>query len=92
MSSITVKVKCRCRDYKYWRNKGSSGSDDIKVCFLAGYYVGANGFCVYAEKKELTEKNGGITPRLQAGMTFPPSLHKNLAEKLQQTFNDCYHV
>ena len=43
----------RCKDCKNWKHLDHLGCTDfVKLCKLGGYMVGANGYCVYGERKE----------------------------------------
>lgn len=42
----------RCEDCKHWGTGYGGETDHIKVCEYANYMVGANGYCVYGERKE----------------------------------------
>ena len=41
----------RCKDCRQWGTGFPAETDHGKVCRYAGYMVGANGYCVYGEKK-----------------------------------------
>lgn len=41
----------RCKDCKNWIDHGRSNEFN-KLCKLAGYYVGGNGYCVYGETRQ----------------------------------------
>lgn len=46
----------RCRECKNWIHKDLIGCTDfVKLCKWGGYMVGANGYCVYGERKEGAE-------------------------------------
>lgn len=45
-----VKV-IRCKDCRQWGTGFPAETEYGKVCRYAGYMVGANGYCVYGEKK-----------------------------------------
>ena len=48
-----VEVPCRCKDCKYWKHFDHLGCTDfVKVCTLAYYMIGANGYCLYGERRE----------------------------------------
>ena len=48
-----AEVPCRCKDCKYWKHFDYAGcSDYAKVCTLANYMIGANGFCLYGERRD----------------------------------------
>ena len=48
-----VEVPCRCKDCKHWMDFPNCGCTDfVKVCALAEYMIGANGYCLYGERKE----------------------------------------
>ena len=48
-----VEVPCRCKDCKYWKHFAHVGCTDFaKVCTLANYMIGANGYCLYGERRE----------------------------------------
>ena len=40
-----------CKDCKYWVTGVIGETENIKCCEYGGYMVGANGYCVYAEKE-----------------------------------------
>lgn len=40
----------RCKDCKHWR-PCAGATEHVKCCEFAGYMVGANGYCVYGEKR-----------------------------------------
>ena len=42
----------RCKDCRRWGTGCEVETDKIKCCQFAGYMVGENGYCVYAEAKE----------------------------------------
>lgn len=43
----------RCRECAHWKHKENVGCTDfVKVCEYGRYMVGANGYCVYGERKE----------------------------------------
>lgn len=44
-------VQCTCRDCKHWVDSHSGCTENVKVCEWGNYYVGAKGFCVFAERK-----------------------------------------
>ena len=47
-----VEVPCRCKDCKHWMDFPNCGCTDfVKVCALAEYMIGQNGFCLYGERK-----------------------------------------
>lgn len=47
----------RCRDCKNWKHLDHLGCTDfVKLCKCGGYMVGANGYCVYGERKEGAER------------------------------------
>lgn len=47
-----VEVPCRCKDCKYWKHFANVGCTDFaKVCTLANYMIGANGYCLYGERR-----------------------------------------
>lgn len=41
----------RCKDCKHWLKDFVGCTEHIGRCEWAGYAVGANGYCVYGEKK-----------------------------------------
>lgn len=52
-SADVVEVPCRCKDCKHWMDFPNCGCTDFaKVCALAEYMIGANGYCLYGEKKD----------------------------------------
>ena len=44
-----------CKDCKYWVTGVKGETKNVKCCEYGGYMVGANGYCVYGEKKECAE-------------------------------------
>ena len=47
-----VEVPCQCKDCKHWMDFPNCGCTDfVKVCALAEYMIGQNGFCLYGERK-----------------------------------------
>ena len=43
----------RCRDCKHWKHFDHLGCTDfVKVCGLANYMIGANGYCLYADRRD----------------------------------------
>lgn len=44
----------RCRDCKHWGTGYVGETEYGKVCEFANYMVGANGYCLYGERKEDT--------------------------------------
>jgi len=48
-----VEVPCRCKDCKHWKHFDHLGCTDfVKVCGLANYMIGANGYCLYGERRD----------------------------------------
>ena len=48
-----VEVPCRCKDCMHWMDFPNCGCTDfVKVCALAEYMIGANGYCLYGERKD----------------------------------------
>ena len=48
-----VEVPCRCKECKYWKHFDHLGCTEFaKVCTLAYYMIGANGYCLYGERIE----------------------------------------
>lgn len=46
----------RCKDCKHWKHFSHLGCTDfVKVCGLANYMIGENGYCLYGERKEKGE-------------------------------------
>lgn len=45
-------VVVRCKDCKHWGTGCACETDRIKQCEFAKYMVGANGYCVYGERRE----------------------------------------
>lgn len=41
----------RCKDCKHWSDGVSGCTDYVKCCKIGFYMVGANGYCVYGERK-----------------------------------------
>ena len=44
-----------CKDCKHWGTGIAGETENIKCCEYGKYMVGANGYCVYGEKKECAE-------------------------------------
>ena len=44
-----------CKDCKHWGTGVAGETENVKCCEYGKYMVGANGYCVYGEKKECTE-------------------------------------
>ena len=43
----------RCKDCKHWKHFDHLGCTDfVKVCTLAYYMIGENGYCLYGERKD----------------------------------------
>ena len=41
----------RCKDCKHWKHFEHLGCTDfVKVCGLANYMIGKNGYCLYGER------------------------------------------
>lgn len=53
-----AEIVTRCKDCKRWGAGYPCETDKIKCCQLAGYMIGGNGYCIYAEKKN--EGDGAI--------------------------------
>ena len=48
-----VEVPCRCKDCKHWMDFPNCGCTEfVKVCALAEYMIGQNGYCLYGERKD----------------------------------------
>ena len=48
-----VEVPCRCKECKYWKHFDHIGCTEfVKVCTLAYYMIGENGYCLYGERRE----------------------------------------
>lgn len=45
----------RCKDCSHWGTGYGGETENVKVCEYANYMVGANGYCVYGERKMDTE-------------------------------------
>ena len=41
-----------CKDCKHWGTGVAGETENVKCCEYGKYMVGANGYCVYGEKKE----------------------------------------
>ena len=54
--SVDATEVIRCANCRYWGTGYCDETDHVKVCEYANYMVGANGYCVYGERKG--EKNG----------------------------------
>lgn len=46
----------RCKDCKWWSNNVPCGSDFAGYCKLANWMIGANGYCLYGERREKRER------------------------------------
>ena len=47
-----VEIPVRCKDCKHWKHIAHVGCSDLaKVCMLSNYMIGANGYCLYGERK-----------------------------------------
>ena len=44
-----------CKDCKHWGTGVPGETENVKCCEYGKYMVGANGYCVYGEKKECAE-------------------------------------
>ena len=44
-----------CKDCKHWGTGVAGETENVKCCEYGKYMVGANGYCVYGEKKEYAE-------------------------------------
>ena len=44
-----------CKDCKHWGTGVPGETANVKCCEYGKYMVGANGYCVYGEKKECAE-------------------------------------
>ena len=44
-----------CKDCKHWGTGIAGETENVKCCEYGKYMVGANGYCVYGEKKECAE-------------------------------------
>ena len=48
-----VEGPCRCKECKYWRHYDHLGCTEfVKVCTLAYYMIGENGYCLYGAKMD----------------------------------------
>ena len=48
-----VEVPCHCKDCKHWMDFPNCGCTEfVKVCALAEYMIGQNGYCLYGERKD----------------------------------------
>lgn len=56
LSVDAVKV-VRCKDCKYWiiDDYWNSNPDQVRGCRFAGWMCGANGYCLYGERKTNVE-------------------------------------
>ena len=51
--SVDALKVVRCKDCKHWKHFAHlSCTDFVKVCGLANYMIGANGYCLYGERRE----------------------------------------
>ena len=53
--TCVVKEGYGCKDCKHWGTGAAGEIKNIKCCEYGKYMVGANGYCVYGEKKESVE-------------------------------------
>ena len=52
-STVDAVEVVRCKDCKHWKNFKHLGCTDfVKVCGLANYMIGENGYCMYGERKD----------------------------------------
>ena len=42
----------RCKDCKHWLNDFYGCTEFVGCCAYANYMIGANGYCIYGERKE----------------------------------------
>lgn len=42
----------RCKDCKHWGDGYTNTDEFVNACSRGKYYVGANGYCVYGERRE----------------------------------------
>lgn len=50
--SVDAVEVVRCKDCKHWKHFPHLGCTDfVKVCGLANYMIGANGYCLYGERE-----------------------------------------
>ena len=53
MRTVDAVEVVRCKDCKHWKHFEHLGCTDfVKVCGLANYMIGENGYCLYGERKE----------------------------------------
>lgn len=45
-------IVTHCKDCKHWSNAVAIATEHAKLCEIGGYMVGANGYCVYANKEK----------------------------------------
>ena len=57
--SVDAVEVVRCRDCKHWGTGYGGEAEHVKVCEFANYMVGANGYCVYGERKMDAEVHDG---------------------------------
>lgn len=50
--AVDAEIVTRCKDCRHWGTGFAGETDKIKCCQFAGYMVGENGYCVYAEAKD----------------------------------------
>lgn len=48
---VPVVEVVQCKDCKHWGTGYGGETEHVKVCEFANYMVGANGYCVYGERK-----------------------------------------
>ena len=46
-----VTIPVRCKECKHWVDGVAGCTDHVKCCKIGYYFVGENGYCVYAERK-----------------------------------------
>lgn len=52
MPTVDAVEVVRCKDCKHWLKDVPGCTDAIGRCRFANYMVGANGYCVYGERKD----------------------------------------
>lgn len=49
--AVDAEEVIRCKDCKHWGTGVAGETDEVKCCEFGKYMVGANGYCVYGERK-----------------------------------------
>lgn len=49
--AVDAEEVVRCKDCKHWGTGVAGETDFVKCCEFANYMIGANGYCLYGERK-----------------------------------------